>query len=133
MKKLQVLLLSLCAFFFAGCSSKTDSPSGIVKEYLDYIQAGNYDKAVKCFHFEKEVDEAELKALAGKLEAGYNKEGKLKSYEIVSEEITKDDQGNEMKGKVEVKLFYVNDKEDEQTIKTVKEGGKWMIDFSIKG
>ena len=133
MKKLQILLLALCAVVFAACSTKTASPASIVKEYLDCIKAGNYDKAVKCFHFEKEVKEAELKALAGKLEAGYSKEGKLLNYEIVSEDVIKDDEGNEVKGKVKVKLFYENDKEDEETIKTVKENGEWKIDFSVKG
>ena len=134
MKKLQILLLALCALVFAACSSKkSDTPTEIVKEYLDCIKAGNYDKAVKCFHFEKEAKEAELKALAAKLEAGYTKDGKLLKYEIVSEEVTKDEEGNDVKGKVEVKLFYENDKEDEQTIRTVKDNGKWKIDFSIKG
>jgi len=134
MKKLQILLLVLCALVFAACSSKkSDTPTGIVTEYLDCIKAGNYDNAVKCFHFEKEAKEAELKALAAKLEEGYTKDGKLLKYEIVSEEITKDDEGNDVKGKVEVKLFYENDKEDEQTIKTVKDNGKWKIEFSIKG
>jgi len=135
MKKLQILLLALCALVFAACSSstKSDSPTEVVKEYLDHIKSGNYEKAVKCFHFEKETKEAELKALAAKLEEGYTKDGKLLKYEIVSEDVTKDDEGNDVKGKVEVKLFYENDKEDEQTIKTVKDNGKWKIDFSIKG
>jgi hypothetical protein len=133
MKKLQILLLALCALVFAACSTKTDSPTGVVKEYLNCIKAGNYDKAVKCFYFKEEVKEAELKALAGKLEAGFTKEGKLLNYEIVSEEVAKDEEGNDVKGRVEVKLFYENDKEEEKTIKTIKEDGEWKIDFSVKG
>jgi len=134
MKKLQILLLALCALVFATCSSKkSDSPTVVVKEYLDCIKAGNYDKAVKYFHFEKETNEAELKALAAKLEQGYSKDGKLLNFEIISEEVEKDEEGNAIKGNVKVKLFYENDKEEEETIKTVKENGEWKIDFSIKG
>jgi len=133
MKKLQILLLALCAIIFAACSPKTNSPTSIVKEYLDCIKAGNYDKAVKCFHLKEEVKEAELKALAGKLEAGYTREGKLINYEIVSEEVIKDDVGNEVKGKVDVKLFYDNEKEEVETIKTIKDKEEWKIDFSAKG
>ena len=132
MKKLQILLLALCAIVFAACSTKSDSPTGVVKEYLDCIKAGNFEKAVKCFHFQEEVSETQLKGLAAKLEEGYTKEGKLLNYEIVSEEIIKDEDGNDVKGKVEVKLFYENDKEDEETLKTVKVDGKWKIDFSVK-
>jgi len=135
MKKLKLFVLALCALAFAACSSspKSDSPVGVVKEYLDCIKAGNYDKAVKCFYFKEEVKEAELKGLAAKLEQGYTEDGKLKSYEIVSEEVEKDEDGNAVKGTVDVKLFYEGDNEKEETVKAVKINGEWKIDFSVKG
>lgn len=131
MKKIRLLLLALCAIAFAACSFlKSDSPSSVVKEYLDCIKSGDYKQAVKCFHFKEEVEEAELDALAEKLEQGYGKDGKLVKYEIVSEEIEKDDAGNAVRGKVVAKLFYEGDKEDESTIPTIKVDGKWKIDLS---
>jgi len=133
MKKIRLLLVVLCALVFAACSSKKqDSPSSVVKEYLECIKGGNFDKAVKCFHFDTEVNEEELKAFAAKLETGYSREGKLLNYEIVSEEIEKDEDGNAIRGKVEVKLFYADDKVNEETIKTIKNNGAWKIDFSVK-
>ena len=140
MKKLQLLLALAvaCIVAFTACSSSSsssssDSSKGVVKAYLDNVIAGKFDKAVTHFYFKDETSQAELKGLAAKLEEGYGKEGGLKSYEIISEEITKaEEEGDVDKARVEVKLFYKDGKEDEQTITTVKHNGEWKIDFSIK-
>jgi hypothetical protein len=133
MKKLQFLLLAICALFFAACSSsKSDSPKGVVVSYLESIKSGNYEKAVKCFYFKEEMKETEMKALAAKLEEGYGKDGGLVKYEIVSEEVEQNEEENVIKGRVEVKLYYKEGKEKEETIKTVKNNGEWKIDFSVK-
>jgi len=132
MKKVRLILVALCALVFAACSTKADSPSGVVKEYLNCVKAGEFEKAVNCFYFKEKVGEVELKALAQKLEQGYSKEGKLLKYEIVSEEVEKDEAGNIIKGKVGVKFFYENDVENEETITTIKDNGVWKIDFTVK-
>jgi hypothetical protein len=134
MKKINLLLVALCALLLAACSfGKTDSPKGIVSEYLDCIKAGNYDKAVKCFYFEKEKSETELSGIATKLGEGYNKNGGLDKYEIVSEEIEKDEAGKDVKGNVMVKLYYKDGTDKEETMKAVKDNnGKWKIDYSVK-
>jgi len=134
MKKLQFLLAAVCIMAFTACStsSSSDSPKGVVKEYLDYIIAGKYDKAVNSFYFKEEASQAELKGLAAKLEEGYNQDGGLVKYEIISEEIIKAEEGGVDRGKVLVKLFYKNGKEEEETITTIKNNGVWKIDFSVK-
>jgi hypothetical protein len=134
MKKLQILLVALCALLFAACTStpKQDSPTGIVKEYLDLIKAENYEKAVKCFYFKEEKSEIELNGLAQKLKEGYTKDGKLLSYEVVSEEIEKDEAGNPVSAKVAVKLSYDTEKVNDETLNAVYNDGKWKIDYSAK-
>ena len=138
MKKLQLLLAVAvaCLVAFTACSSSSsssDSSKGVVKAYLDNVIAGKYEKAVTHFYFKDEQSQAEMKGLAAKLEEGYNKNGGLKSYEIISEEITKaEDEGGIDKARVEVKLFYKDGKEDEETMKMVKHNGTWKIDFSVK-
>ena len=136
MKKLQLLLALAvaCMVAFTACSSSSsDSSKGVVKAYLDNVIAGKYEKAVTSFYFKEEMSQAEMKGLAAKLEEGYGKEGGLKSYEIISEEITKaEEEGGVDKAKVEVKLFYKDGKEEEQTMKMVKHNGEWKIDFSVK-
>ena len=134
MKKFKLLLLALCALAFAACSSaaKSDSPQKIVKEYLDLCKAEKYDKTVKCFYFEKETKEAELEALAAKLKAGYAEKGGIDKYEIISEEITNDEEGNPVSARVAVKIYFKDGKEDDENMKVLKHDGEWKIDFSIK-
>jgi len=135
MKKLQHLLALVvaCMVAFTACSSSSDSSKDVVKSYLDNVIAGKYEKAASNFYFKNEPSETELKALAAKLEEGYGKDGGLKSYEIVSEEITKaEEEGGIDKARVEVKLFYKDGKESEETMKLIKKDGKWKIDFSVK-
>ncbi|MCL2289897.1 MAG: DUF4878 domain-containing protein [Bacteroidetes bacterium] len=139
MKKLQLFLVAICVVAFAAfaaCSSSgssSDSSKGVVKEYLDYIKAGKFDKAVNLFYFKEETSQAELKGLAAKLEEGYGQNGGLVKYEIISEEIKKaEEEGGIDKAKVVVKLYYKDGKEEEETITTIKHNGKWKIDFSVK-
>jgi len=136
MKKLQLFLAAICLFAFSACSTSpasSESAQSIVKEYLDCVVAGKFDKAVDCFYFNEEASKAEMKALAAKLEEGFNQDGGVKSYEILSEEVFKDEDGNAVKTKTEVKLYFNNGKEEEETITSVKVEGKWKIDFSVKG
>jgi hypothetical protein len=131
MKKINLLLVALCALLFAACTSsvKKESPSGIVTKYLDCVVAGDFDKAVQCFYFKEELQKEELTGLAAKLAQGYGKDGGLVKYEIVSEEI---DQEDNTKANVNVKLFYKEGREDEETMKTVLNDGKWKIDYTVK-
>ena len=134
MKKLKFIALALCAIIFAACSSpsKSDSPQVIVKEYLDLIKAEKFDKAVKCFYFKDEVKESELNALAAKMQAGYKEKSGIDKYEIISEEIEKDENDNAVSGKVLAKVFYKDGNVEEENISAIKIDGEWKIDFSIK-
>ena len=133
MKKIKLVLVAICVLLFAACTpSKSNSPKDVVTTYLECIKSGNFEKAVNCFYFKEELQQTQLKALAAKLEEGYNKEGGLTKFEIVSEDIEKDEDGNIIKGIVKVKMFYKDGKEEEETLNTVLNDGEWKIDFTIK-
>ena len=134
MKKLRFFLLALCALAFVACSSlsKSDSPQVVVKEYLDLCKAEKFEKAVECFHFKGEVKESELKALAGKMQKGYSESSGIDKYEIISEEITKDEAGNAVSGKVVAKIYFKNGEEEEDSVNVIKKDGEWKIDLSVK-
>jgi lipopolysaccharide biosynthesis regulator YciM len=134
MKKIKLFVLAICALCFAACSSSSnsDSPQKVVKEYFDLVKAGKFDKAVKCFYFEEEIKAEELNALAEKLKEGYGKQGGIEKYEIISEEITKDEDGNIVSAKVATKVYYKDGKEDEDHLTVIKVNGEWKIDFSVK-
>jgi acetylornithine deacetylase/succinyl-diaminopimelate desuccinylase-like protein len=135
MKKALFLLAAICVVAFTACSSSgsSDSSKGVVKEYLESVKAGKFEKAVTFFYFKEETSQAEMKALAAKLEEGYSQDGGLERYEIISEEILKaETEGGVDRGKVVVKLYYKDGNEEEETITTVKHNGVWKIDFSVK-
>jgi hypothetical protein len=137
MKKILFFLAAICIVAFTACSSSgsgsSDSSKGIVKEYLEYVKAGKFEKAVTLFYFKEETSQAEMKALAAKLEEGYNQDGGLEKFEIISEEIIKaETEGGMDRAKVKVKLYYKGGNEEEETITTVKHNGAWKIDFSVK-
>jgi len=134
MKKIKLFVLAVCALGFAACSSSSnsDAPQTVVKEYFDLVKAEKFDKAVKCFYFEEEVKAEELNALAEKLKEGYGKENGIEKYEILSEEIEKDEDGNTVSAKVTVKVNYKDGKENEVKVNVIKVNGEWKIDLTSK-
>jgi len=123
-------LLALCALAFVACTK--DSPQGVVKEYLDLCKAEKFEKAVDCLHFKGEMKESELTALAGKMQKGYSESGGIDKYEIISEDIVKDEAGNAVSGTVVTKIYFKDGKVEEDGIPVIKTDGKWKIDLSVK-
>jgi hypothetical protein len=133
MKKIKLLLLAICALAFAACSStKSDSPQTIVKKYFDLLKAEKFDQAAKCFYFKEDVKEAELSALAEKLKEGYSEQGGIEKYEILSEDVVKDEDGNIVSAKVTAKVYYKDGKESEEDVNVIKVNGEWKINLSFK-
>ena len=131
MKKVTFLFLALAFVVFAACSSPK-TPSSTVKNYLNYIQAGNYEAAVKCFQFdqEAEITEENLASLAEKMKSGYEESGKndIAKIEILSEETI-----DENNAKVTAQLFYKDGTDETSTYTLQKdEKGDWKIVFDAK-
>jgi hypothetical protein len=123
MKKITFLFMTVASVLFVACSPKT--PSNTVKEFLNYIKAEKYEKAVEYFFLEDETASKEdLEVFAAKLKEGYAKDGKhtIAKFEILKEEI------NEDKASVEVKVFYTDDTDDTEMYQLQKnKKGEWKI------
>lgn len=121
------------ALFLAACSSST--PSDVTKKAYGYIQDENYESFVDLLYVapgedaEKTKKEKEslvylMKGLSGQ---DSDKKDKVKSYEVISEEI--DETGEE--AIVKMKVVYENGKEKEEKTKLKKdEDGNWKIQLS---
>lgn len=133
MKKLIYFLMSAIALLLVVSCSSSNTPSGAMKTYLSAVESGDYEKFVDGIHMKnvKPDDMAETKEgmtamLKEKASKDLEKRGGLKSFEILSEEISED--GNT--AVVEFKQVYGNGDEVNSEQKMVKVDGKWLMDIS---
>ena len=130
MKKVFSLLTAVAfVFLTANCGgSGGNGPASIEKSIYTQMQNGNYKKAVEIMFdnmdgLKEEITEEQMTAIAEKVETGDKKEGGIKSFEIVSEEISEDG----LTAEVTSKVVYGNGKEDTKTTEYVKVDGKWKM------
>jgi len=124
-------LLTAAAFVFlaANCGgSGGNGPASIEKSIYVQMQKGNYKKAVEIMFdnmdgLNEEITEEEMTAFVGKVEDGDKDAGGIKSFEIISEEISEDG----LTAEVTSKVVYGNGKENTQTTEYVKVDGKWKM------
>jgi len=126
MKKITFLFVALATVLFVACSSSSSSntPSGTVKAYYNYLKADNYDKAVECYLLDETISKEQLTAFAAKLKASHTEDNKaaISKFEILNEEM-EEDQAN-----VEVKIFYKDGTDETETLTLKKnEKGEWKI------
>jgi uncharacterized protein YpuA (DUF1002 family) len=127
MKKI-FILMAICAFVFASCGgSKT--PSDTVKTYFKAIQSKNFNDLMNCFDMDaKETDAKEMKALEEKFNESSEELGTLKSYEILSEEISEDGATATVKATSTIEKDG-KEKTEEQSFKLNKVNEEWKIDL----
>ncbi len=120
----------IAVFTMSSCSD--NSPKGVAKKAISCMQAKDWNGYVDLLYFDKEEgkdidkEKEQLAALfKEKGEKELNKQGGIKSYEIVSEEISED--GNT--ATVTVKIVYGDGTEkDNEKIKMKKDAnGDWKI------
>lgn len=134
MKKLAgFITMLLGALFMAACSSP--SPSDVAKKAYGYIQDENYEDFVDLLYIApgedaekaKQDKESLVLLMAGLSKQNSEKKDKVKSYEVISEEI--DENGE--KAVVTMKVVYEDGKEKEETTNLQKdEDGNWKIKLS---
>lgn len=129
-KLLGIIALFIAVFTMSSCSD--NSPKGVAKKAISCMQAKDWNGYVDLLYFDKEEgkdidkEKEQLAALfKEKGEEELNKQGGIKSYEIVSEEISED--GNT--ATVTVKIVYGDGTEkDNEKIKMKKDAnGDWKI------
>ena len=117
----------------ASCGGGGNSPKGVAEQFIKAVQQQDGKKMAELVYYEEGKEpktDAEKDQLAAmmqsKVSTTYANNGELKSYEILSEEISED--GNE--AVVNAKMEFEK-KTSEDKIKLKKDsGGDWKIDMS---
>lgn len=117
----------------ASCGGGGNSPKGVAEQFIKAVQQQDGKKMAELVYYEEGKEpktDAEKDQLAAMMQSKasttYANNGELKSYEILSEEISED--GNE--AVVEAKMEFEK-KTSEDKIKLKKDAdGDWKIDMS---
>lgn len=126
MKKiLYSINLFIMVALFAACSS--NSPSGVLEDYLSAMKEGKYEKMVDKMAFKKELSESDRESLINMLkekgEKSKEKEQGIKEYKILEEII---DEGDTT-ATVKFEIAYNSGRTDESEQKMIKRDGKWLL------
>ena len=134
MKKLFGFVVAVVAMLaMASCGGGGNSPKGVAEQFIKAVQQQDGKKMAELVYYEEGKEpktDAEKDQLAAMMQSKasttYANNGELKSYEILSEEISED--GNE--AVVNAKMEFEK-KTSEDKIKLKKDsGGDWKIDMS---
>ncbi|MDO4159579.1 MAG: DUF4878 domain-containing protein [Prevotellaceae bacterium] len=129
-KLLGMVALVAFALLITACGN-SNTPKGVAEKSIKCIQKGDYEGYVDLMYVSKESKniEEEKKGYASLLQSkagpALEEKGGIKSYEILSEEISED--GNS--AKVDIKVVYGNGEEKNQTIQLLKDkNDDWKLD-----
>lgn len=134
MKKLFGFMVAVVAMLaMASCGGGGNSPKGVAEQFIKAVQQQDGKKMAELVYYEEGKEpktDAEKDQLAAMMQSKasttYANNGELKSYEILSEEISED--GNE--AVVNAKIEFEK-KTSEDKIKLKKDAdGDWKIDMS---
>lgn len=127
MKKiLFVLSLAFIVLAFVSCSSD-NSPEGVVKEFISYLQNEKYEKAIDLFYSEKGITEKDRQGyieIFKKWSTQFKEMGGLEGIDITNVDMSEDGES----AKVEFLYKYGDGSTEKGSSKVVKVDGKWMID-----
>ena len=131
MKKILYLsLMAIVSLLIASCSN--NSPVSALKHYMDAMNDKNFEEVADGIAFkegltpeqQQQVREGWITLLQDKAEKSAEQQGAIKSFEIISEEISEDGTTAEVK----YKQVFEDGTEKEGTQAMVKRDGKWLMD-----
>lgn len=134
MKKLFGFVVAVVAIMaMASCGGGGNSPKGVAEQFIKAVQKQDGKKMAELVYYEEgkapksDAEKDQVAAMMqSKASTTYANNGELKSYEILSEEISED--GTE--AVVETKMEFEK-KTSEDKIKLKKDAdGNWKIDMS---
>ncbi len=134
MKKLFGFMVAVVAMLaMASCGGGGNSPKGVAEQFIKAVQKQDGKKMAELVYYEEgkapksDAEKDQVAAMMqSKASTTYANNGELKSYEILSEEISED--GTE--AVVEAKMEFEK-KTSEDKIKLKKDAdGNWKIDMS---
>lgn len=131
MKKILYLsLMAIVSLLIASCSN--NSPGSALKHYMDAMNDKNFEEVANGIAFkegltpeqQQQMREGWITLLQDKAEKSAEQQGAIKSFEIISEEISEDGTTAEVK----YKQVFEDGTEKEGTQAMVKRDGKWLMD-----
>lgn len=134
MKKLFGFMVAVVAMLaMASCGGGGNSPKGVAEQFIKAVQKQDGKKMAELVYYEEgkapksDAEKDQVAAMMqSKASTTYANNGELKSYEILSEEISED--GTE--AVVETKMEFEKKTSDDD-IKLKKDAeGNWKIDMS---
>lgn len=135
MKKTICSFIAMFAIMFAfiGCGS-SNTPTGVAENALKCIQKSDFKSFIDLINIEgsnkEDIDQKKVQLealLSGKMSKALEAKSGLKSWEILSEEISED--GN--KAKVKVKQTWGDGTEEDDEIDFVKDAdGNWKLSMN---
>lgn len=134
MKKLLGLVAIVAAMFaITSCGGGGNTPKGVTEQFIKAIQEQDGEKMAELVYYKEgkapssDAEKQQAAAMmTSKASMTYQDNGALKSYEILSEEISED--GNEAVVKTKIEF---EKKTDEDDVKLKKDAdGNWKIDMS---
>ena len=127
-KVISLLSIALMAIALVACSSKKNTPEGVVDAYLKAMQQNDTRKALEMFHFSKELTSEEfdeyVQMVDDKVKKQNEKKGGIESWEIEPAEMYEDGES----AIVRYTVKYGDGSEDKDKQKVVKIDGKWMLE-----
>lgn len=134
MRKIAYLFMAVCMMaVVAACSSSTATPGSAAVKYAECLQKGDYEAFVDGIAYDEKMSADDVKQakamflslLQDKYAKNVEKEGNIKSIEMVSETVAED-------GKtavVELKMVTEEGKEKTEKVKMRLVDGKWLMDI----
>ncbi len=133
MKKLLGLVALVVAMFVVTACGGGNSPKGAAEKAMKAMKDRDAKTLVDMLYNAKEDETSQnekdmaVAMFQEKMDKQYEKDGGIKSYEVLSEQIAED--GNT--AVVDVKIEYANGKTDEDKMKMKKNAkGEWKVDIS---
>lgn len=134
MKKLFGFMVAVVAMLaMASCGGGGNSPKGVAEQFIKAVQKQDGKKMAELVYYEEgkapksDAEKDQVAAMMqSKASTTYANNGELKSYEILSEEISEDGTEAVVKAKME---FEKKTSDDDIKLKKDAEGN-WKIDMS---
>ncbi len=130
----QVFLLITLTSVLVACGGGKQSPAEIEMSIWKKIKSGDYEKAVKLWYENSELDpettpdelDQITQAFTKKIQEEVDRKGGIQDVKIVSEDISEDGQS----AVVKVSVTYKNGDVQDPSSKYILVDGKWKMDNS---
>lgn len=126
MKHLLHIIFAATLLLTAGCAADR-SPRSLAKHFYKSIANGEYDDALSHTTLTSDIDLELYHAIMNKVSTSIEAKGGVKKIEIVSEELSEDEQS----AVVEVAITYANGTTETEYCDVIFKDEKWVVDVAL--